>query len=118
MNNFKHKAIAFLTVFLTVSFFMPWNLALAQGGRNNDWHMGPGMMGNWGMGGFGGLFMIIFWVLIVAGLVFLIKRLFQSTRDGQSAGGSGYRALEILKERYAHGEINRSEFEAMKKDLA
>jgi putative membrane protein len=118
MNLLRQKTIVFLTTFLTIIAFSPWKFALAQGGRYNDWHMGPGMMGNWGMGGFGGLFMIIFWVLVVAGLVFLIKRLFQSTRDGQSAGGSGYRAIEILKERYARGEISKSEFEAMKNDLA
>ena len=35
--------------------------ALAQWGDNRGWHMGPGMMGEWGMGWFGGIFMIIFW---------------------------------------------------------
>jgi uncharacterized membrane protein len=32
-------------------------------------------------------------------------------------GGSNSRAMDILKERYARGEISREEFEAMKKDL-
>jgi putative membrane protein len=35
--------------------------------------MGPGMMGEWGMGWFGGLFALIFWILVIVGLVFLIR---------------------------------------------
>jgi putative membrane protein len=37
-------------------------------------------------------------------------------RPGPSAGKDT--ALEILRERYARGEINRDEFEARKRDLA
>ena len=118
MKQLRHKTIAFLTGLFVVCVLTPWNLALAQGGRYNDWHMGPGMMGGWGMGWFGGIFMIVFWILILVGLVFLIKWLIQSTNRGQSAGRSGNQALEILKERYARGEIDKSVFEAMKKDLA
>jgi uncharacterized membrane protein len=50
---------------------------MAQGGRFNDWHMGAGMMGNWGMGGFGGIFMMFFWVLIIVGLILFIRWLFR-----------------------------------------
>jgi putative membrane protein len=80
--------------------------------------MGPGMMDGWGMGWFGGIFMIVFWVLIIVGLVFLIKWLVQSTKgDSGSARSSSSNALEILKERYARGEINKQEFEEKKRDL-
>ena len=89
------------------------NQALAQWGDSRGWHMGPGMMG-----GFGGIFMMIFWVLILVGLVFLIKWLIQSTNRAKSETGGGDRALEILKERYARGEIEKAEFETMKLDLS
>jgi putative membrane protein len=92
--------------------------ALAQWGDNRGWHMGPGMMGGWGMGWFGGIFMMIFWVLVLVGLVFLIKWLIQSSSRVKSDAGSSDRALEILKERYARGEIDTAEFEAKKKVIA
>ena len=105
-------ALAFLSLFSS-------GPAQAQWCNNQGWHMGPGMMGKWGMGSFGGVFMIIFWILILVGLVFLIKWLIQSTSRGQSgdAGGSN-RALGILKERYARGEIDKAEFETMKTVLS
>jgi len=84
------------------------------------WQMGPGAMYGWGMGWFGGIFMIVFWVLVIVGLVFLIRWLLQSTRGGGDSHwprSSSSAALEILKERYARGEINKQEFEEKKKDL-
>ena len=53
---------------------------------------------------------IIFWILVIAGIVLLIKYLIEG-RGGQES------ALEILKKRYARGEINREEFEEKKKDM-
>jgi putative membrane protein len=82
------------------------------------WHMGPGMMGWWGMGWFGMAFMVVFWVLVIVGLVFLIKWLAQATKGEKDAGLKGPRALDILKERYARGEINKEEFDMMKHDLS
>ena len=88
--------------------------AFAQSGRYNDWHMGPWMMGNWGMGWFG----IIFWVLIIVGTIFLIKWLIQATSSrGRSNFEESSKAISILKERYAKGEISLDEFESMKKDI-
>ena len=93
--------------------------AFAQWGGYGGYHMGPGIGGGWGMGWFGGIFMIIFWILIIVGLVFFIKWLVQSTKGHPGGGGisSSSRALDILKERYARGEINKQEFEEKKKDL-
>jgi putative membrane protein len=94
------------------------NPALAQSGRYSSWHMGRWMMGDWGMGWFGMIFMLLFWGLIIVGLVFLIRWLIQATGDRSNSGVSmGSNAMDILKERYAKGEINRDEFESMKKDL-
>ena len=75
-----------------------------------------------GFGLIGPLFMIIFWVLIIWAIVALVRR-----SGGHSAGccgghdtehGSDGKALDILKERYAKGEINKEEYEQKKKDLA
>ena len=105
------------TSFLLFAMLLPWNQALAQPRDYGGWHMGPGMMGNWGMGWFGMIFMMIFWVLVIVGLVFLIKWLIQTTGSGKAAEQTGSRAVEILKERYARGEIDKAEFESKKKDL-
>ena len=87
-------------------------------GGYGGWGMGPGMMGGYGMGWFGGILMVVFWILIIVGLVFLIKWLIQSTGRDRTIGNGGNRSLEILKERYAKGEIDKEEFESKKKDLS
>lgn len=74
--------------------------------------------GGWGSGWgvFGFLFMVVFWVLIIVGVVFLIRWLVAESRPQPSGGGET--ALDILKKRYARGEIDQQEFEAKKRDLA
>ena len=95
----------------------PLTAAFAQERRYQDWHFGTGMMDTWGMGWFGGIFMIVFWILILVGLVFVIRWLVQATGEKGNGVQHGSRAMEILKERYARGEIDKSEFEKMKQDL-
>ncbi|HID38479.1 MAG TPA: SHOCT domain-containing protein [Calditrichaeota bacterium] len=70
------------------------------------------MMGDFGFGhmGFGWLFWI---ALIVAGF-FLIRGNLSGNSWNQNSGQS---ALDILKQRYARGEISKEEFNRMKKDL-
>jgi len=95
----------------------PFSTALAQTGRYHDWNMMPGMMGHWGFGWYGGIFTIAFWIVILVGLIFLVKWLIQSTGRDRTGDGKSDRALEILRERYAQGEIDKDEFAARKNDL-
>lgn len=75
------------------------------------------MMGGYGMaGGLGGIFMILWWVLIIVGIVALVKWMGTSSDSG-GRSGTGNRALDILKERYARGEIDEQEFQKRKHDL-
>ena len=69
------------------------------------------------MWGFGWLGMIIFWIVVIFFIALVVKWLLQQGRAKPRGPAQGESALEILKKRYARGEINKEEFEQMKKDL-
>jgi putative membrane protein len=91
------------------------NVAAAQE-RPWDWGTHP-MMWGWGAWGIGMMvMMVVFWALVIAGLVLTIRWL---VRQGDEPRGEMRvdRALQILRVRYARGEIGKEEFEARKRDL-
>jgi len=61
------------------------------------------------MGGYGfsWLFMIVFWALVILGIVYLVKML----AGGAGKSPSQETAEDILKKRFARGELSREEFE-------
>ena len=76
------------------------------------------MMTGYGMGFgvVGYIFMALFWLLIIGGGIWLLSNLFpknnnQTTQPGRET------ALDILKQRYARGEINKEAYESMRYDL-
>jgi len=73
---------------------------------------GSGGFGMWGPG-FGGIFMILFWGLIIVGIVALVKFLMPPSGEGTPRRDP----VDILEERYARGEIDREEFESRRRDL-
>ncbi|HZK13916.1 MAG TPA: SHOCT domain-containing protein, partial [Desulfobaccales bacterium] len=65
------------------------------------------------------MFMPIFWIVMIGLCLYFIFGRRRSSRTwipGQGFGGET--ALDILKKRYAKGEINKDEFEQMKRDIS
>jgi putative membrane protein len=78
-----------------------------------DWGGHPmwGMWGAWGLGMM--LFMLVFWALVIVGLVLGLRWLATQGRESRSDA-----ALDIPRQRYARGEINKDEFDTKKRDLS
>ena len=70
--------------------------------------------GGWMMGGMWPL-SILFWILIIAGVVLIVRWL--TARNGQGKVSPAEAPLDILKTRYAKGEIDKETFEMMKRDI-
>lgn len=64
---------------------------------------------------FGGGFMWVFWILLIAGIFFLIQNMTKGNSDNSSSDKET--PLDILKKRYARGEIEEEEYERRRKEL-
>ena len=71
-------------------------------------------------GGIGLLLMVLFWGVLIAGGVWLVKAVFTSAPQNYAGNTISSQASprEILDQRYARGEISREEYERIKSDLA
>ncbi|MDE3176940.1 MAG: SHOCT domain-containing protein [Pseudomonadota bacterium] len=82
--------------------------------------MGPYMM-EWMGGGygmfFGPLFMILVLAVVIAAAVVIVRALSGPSHWPPSPAPGGRTALDILKERYARGEIDKNEFEERRRTL-
>jgi|SRR6516225_3494266 len=85
--------------------------ALLVQDRFYEWHWEMHPM--WWWGGLGMMaMMFLFWVIFIVGLIVAIRWLIGKGRERPPDS-----ALEILRQRYARGEINKEEFETRRKDL-
>lgn len=75
-------------------------------------------MHNWFGDGmwFGWIFMVVFWALIIIGIVALVRWIITQNRPPESHTDKS--ALDILKERYAKGEISKEDYEEKRKNLS
>jgi len=64
---------------------------------------------------FGGGFMWLFWILLIAILFVAIKGIVGTNSEGKSSQNET--PMDILKKRYARGEIDEEEFERRRKEL-
>ena len=77
---------------------------MMEGIEGHGWGMGLGMVWWWVIG-----------ILLVALIIWLIVR--ASNRNAGRSQSYGKSPLDVLKDRYARGEIDKEEFERKKKDL-
>lgn len=70
--------------------------------------------GGWTMGGMW-LLSILFWILIIAGVVLIVRWMTERYSQGKISAAES--PLDILKKRYARGEIDRETFEKMRRDI-
>jgi len=89
----------------------------AQTPSGPDYGYGPHHM-MWGFGMiFGPLFFILLLVLVVAAAVLLVRWLAGPWQAGSQAAPPGRTPLDILRERFARGEIDKEEFEERRRVL-
>jgi putative membrane protein len=105
-----------LTIASAIAGFLSIVPAVSAHGPAEGYQMGPWMM--WWGHGVGWIFPVIMGVL----MLLICFRILGRRGGGSSWCGYGEMddtdtPLDILKKRYAKGEINKEEFEAMKKDL-
>lgn len=112
MNKSLRTALIIGGVVLGALIVLPLVLGPMLGGWSGGWGMmGPGMMGGFGGMGVMSLLWIVVLGLIIWAVVSAVRHPAESSRLDDSA-------LNILKGRYASGEINKEEYENKKKDLA
>ena len=115
MNMNIKTALIIGGVIVAILIIVPLIIGLTGGWQGYGYGMmGSGMMGGFGWGWYMPIIMIVFWGLVIWGIVALVRGL------STGSGGSSVQvdsALEILKRRYARGEITKQEYEERKKDL-
>ena len=117
MSRNVRTAIIIGGIAIALLIAVPFILGIATGGQG----YGCGVLGSWSTGNFGWgwlmpIFMIIFWGLVIWGIVVLVRGA-ASTGNADLYHRQRDSALEILDRRYASGEISQEEFEEKKKGL-
>jgi putative membrane protein len=105
-------AISIVLIALGVWFLYNHNMNFwSTGGR---WFMGHhGMMGG-GMG----IIMFLFWILIIGALVLFISAMVNGVSESRQNRNEANEPLNILKQRYARGEIDKADYEKMRRELS
>ncbi len=118
MNQNTKTALIIGGVALALLILVPQIWGGISGWQGGGWGMmGPGMMGGFGWGWFMPIFMILFWGLVIWAVVALVRGAARPGGSG-SASSQAVSAIEVLKGRYARGEVSKEEYEEKKRDLA
>lgn len=108
-----------LTTVASVAAFATGVAANAQpygpGGMGQGYGHGYGMMGGFGPGPIGLIFMAVVLIAIIVGVVWLVRSLAAPHAHHMTPKRSA--GLDVLEERYARGEVPREEYLQKKKDI-
>lgn len=116
MNQGVKTALIIGGIILAVLIIVPGIFGANWGGQSS----GFGMMGGFGgmMNGFGGMgLMAIVWIVFIGIIIWAIVAAVQNSTESKNQGSATGSALDVIKKRYARGEIDKAEFNEKKKDL-
>jgi len=86
------------------------------GNMMNGWGYGGYGSGGYGMMGIAGMGMhLIFWIGAILLVIYLFRR--NASHVHNTSIGKNNAAMDILRERYARGEIDSEEYQSRKRDL-
>lgn len=121
MRNTGAIIAVVVVVLLLVLLFGGFGMMGFGGMMNGYGMMGPnGTTGHhgYGYGPLGGILSLVFFGLLIAGAVLLILWLVRNAGAGaMSLRRPGEMPLDIVKTRYAKGEITKEQYDAMRRDL-
>ncbi len=115
MSQNMKTALIIGGIIVVVLIVPPLVFGLIWGGQYGSWGMmGPGMMG-----GFGWMaIMPVLWIVVLGLIIWAVVVAVRGSSESRSSDSSkADSALEVLKRRYARGEIDKEEYEEKKKDL-
>jgi len=105
-----------MKIYLELSLMMVTGLLVSCTGEGSYGQRGPGAWGHmmhYGFG-YGGMFMWIIFLIVIGVVIYFIVQT-QKTKGQTPKQNESH--LDILKKRYAKGEIAKEDYERMKKDL-
>ncbi len=116
MNKNTKTALIIGGIIVAIVIVLPLVFGAASGWQGGGWGMmGPGMMS-----GFGWMWLMpVLWILLLGLIIWAVAAGVRGQSESRGSDSSkADSALEVLKKRYARGEINKEEYEEKKKDLA
>ena len=115
MNRNKNTALVIGGVIVAIVAFLILGFLLVWGFRGSGYGMmGPGMMG-----GYGSMFLVPIIIIVVIGLIVwaVVTATQKSSGSNDATDHKTETPLDVLKRRYAQGEIDKEEYETKKRDL-
>lgn len=111
-TNLLITVIVSVALLSGIAYLLHDHLGMSWNGYGG-YQMRTGMMGFGGMG----IMMLLFWGLVLIVMVILINRLLRIDSGKCYESTNSLNAIDLLKKRYANGEIDKAEFEIVKRDL-